>query len=646
MFYTLPQEVFELLAYEDVKSLSSVSKPLHSALANKIWKGICVDLGRGKATHRLDSEPMMRCAAALQHATPAIRHATQLTFRSELYIDSYDDVPCPDTLARHHELASPETESVGELRTFHFSRLCHAATSIVRSLSQGQLVGFSWDLGACVPSDLIQALAESQPRIPSLRFITGRACPGALGETLSSLDVSSFRGLMCISWRSPSSRRPAALSDMIRNNRGGLQELELDFGYGQDLLRMSTSPDGWTDQESLAWLEGMQRQFRGSPDDASLLDILAPGGIHKVPNPILPSLRILSLTGVDLGWRSDGVFIGPDKLTQVIDFGALESLTLRQCFRWDEFLQVLARSGRPIRLKALEVKCADELHGYRVLAEFLGCFKGLQHLFVNVAASSRFDHLWRGIAQHNDTLKRLVYHTRLSTGIFRQTIGTGFLNDSVDHGIPDLGFQTQDLDPAVNPLTTLNLECLGLPSRASSLQVLLKPYASKSTLKVLHIRQTGLSKMNHGSMAMVLPRSRLARQTMILHRTERGEEDEGLDYEDTWVKSADHQVLQGILNPSLHRLAEWAFGPQGIPSLQLIAFGDFAYRRNGWSLHNIFVCRSADKGSGDRAYRVFGARDKEHEDEWAPIVAPYWPFLEACPVGPLLRGLKRTPWEF
>lgn len=163
---------------------------------------------------------------------------------------------------------------------------------------------------------------------------------------------------------------------------------------------------------------------------------------------------------------------------------------------------------------------------------------------------------------------------------------------------------------------------------------------------MLHIRQTGVSKMNNGSLGMVLPRSKLVRETMILPRNERSEADEGFEYEDGSVKRAERQVLQGVLTPSFHDLAEWAFGPQGIPSLQIIAFGDFAYRRNGWSLHNIFVCRNADKGSAGRRYRVFDARDKEHEGEWAPIVEPYWAFLEACPVGPLLRGFKGTPWEF
>lgn len=165
--------------------------------------------------------------------------------------------------------------------------------------------------------------------------------------------------------------------------------------------------------------------------------------------------------------------------------------------------------------------------------------------------------------------------------------------------------------------------------------MLLRPFTAKSTLRVLHLRQTGSDKRRRGSLALDLHRQ----------RSDTDEAPDGLEFHDswggkvTWIKKANHAALQGILNRSFRSLVEWAFGPEGIPSLQLIACGDFAYRRNGKHLHNIFVCRNRDtaaSSSDGRPYRVFDPRDKEHELEWAPLVRPYWRFLEACPAGPLL----------
>jgi hypothetical protein len=115
------------------------------------------------------------------------------------------------------------------------------------------------------------------------------------------------------------------------------------------------------------------------------------------------------------------------------------------------------------------------------------------------------------------------------------------------------------------------------------------------------------------------------------------------------VKSAAPWALQDCLKDEFRRIVEWAFGRRGMPSLQLIAFGDFAHGRSGYGLHNIFIVRyKEDLGWGfiGRRYRVYDARDKEHEHEWAHIVRPHWAFLEACPVAPLMGTLQSAVRHF
>ncbi|KAK4173911.1 hypothetical protein QBC36DRAFT_193573, partial [Triangularia setosa] len=75
------------------------------------------------------------------------------------------------------------------------------------------------------------------------------------------------------------------------------------------------------------------------------------------------------------------------------------------------------------------------------------------------------------------------------------------------------------------------------------------------------------------------------------------------------------------------------FGPTGIPSLEVVAFGDFAHDRNRWILHNLFVCRS---NTSAKKYRVFDARDKTNEHGWIDTGCKYKNMLESCPAALLV----------
>ncbi|KAJ4294694.1 hypothetical protein N0V88_004924 [Collariella sp. IMI 366227] len=167
------------------------------------------------------------------------------------------------------------------------------------------------------------------------------------------------------------------------------------------------------------------------------------------------------------------------------------------------------------------------------------------------------------------------------------------------------------------------------------LQTLLEPFARKSSLRLLHLRQTGSDKMRGDTCCRALGFEPASQNDSYGWEVEK----------DIWevtdqvlavrVKSVSHDLLQDILKQPFRRLLDWAFGPDGIPSLEVVAAGDFAHGRNGYSLHNIFVCKnSKSKEAGGCGYRVFDARDEEHRHEWQALVMPFQQALEACPVGP------------
>ena len=96
--------------------------------------------------------------------------------------------------------------------------------------------------------------------------------------------------------------------------------------------------------------------------------------------------------------------------------------------------------------------------------------------------------------------------------------------------------------------------------------------------------------------------------------------------------------------PEIHELASWAFGPEGLPSLKVLAYGDFSYRGRrpnlvlaGFkSLDDSHIQESA-AGLSDLAYREVTKADVSEQE----ILYANAHFLEACPEDPLLYERNR-----
>ncbi|KKA19421.1 hypothetical protein T310_6597 [Rasamsonia emersonii CBS 393.64] len=92
------------------------------------------------------------------------------------------------------------------------------------------------------------------------------------------------------------------------------------------------------------------------------------------------------------------------------------------------------------------------------------------------------------------------------------------------------------------------------------------------------------------------------------------------------------------LSRSLHDLAQWAFGPDGLPSLRVIAHGDFLdegrYRK-----HNVLLCRDSGSSQGLNFRRVVGT---EMDELLLDLFEEYSDFLQACP--PSLDLYESNSW--
>ena len=88
----------------------------------------------------------------------------------------------------------------------------------------------------------------------------------------------------------------------------------------------------------------------------------------------------------------------------------------------------------------------------------------------------------------------------------------------------------------------------------------------------------------------------------------------------------DEEYMEAL--PAVRDFASWAFGPSGLPDLEVLAYGDFSFQGRQ---PNILLCRSGDDS-------VPGFRELKKEDRrlWE-LVQKNTDFLEACPEDYLLH---------
>jgi hypothetical protein len=99
--------------------------------------------------------------------------------------------------------------------------------------------------------------------------------------------------------------------------------------------------------------------------------------------------------------------------------------------------------------------------------------------------------------------------------------------------------------------------------------------------------------------------------------------------------SEDKQLPE--ISAAFDRFAQWAFGPSGFRSLQVLVLGDFSYRgRYSWG--NVLLCRKSDStpnlpgGIPDRNYPHLIKGDSEWD-----LLRKYDHALQACPIDLLLE---------
>lgn len=92
------------------------------------------------------------------------------------------------------------------------------------------------------------------------------------------------------------------------------------------------------------------------------------------------------------------------------------------------------------------------------------------------------------------------------------------------------------------------------------------------------------------------------------------------------------------LGKSFGDFAQWVFGPTGILSLRLLAFGDFSYRGR-FVKHNLLLCRRerpTQAATHETQNLYFRSVTVDDQELWE-LVEKHFDVLEACPADSLFK---------
>ncbi|KAL2866487.1 uncharacterized protein BJX67DRAFT_354930 [Aspergillus lucknowensis] len=451
-----------------------------------------------------------------------------------------------------------------------FTQIKNRVMAMLIRCREGSLTEFNWDLGICCPGPVLSddgILPRRQKNLETIRIINDSRCHG---HDYWLADFAKLKRLTWIplTWRSDFDALALGLEKFAHQ----LTLLELDIfenerkcgGYRPEYFKSEEERDR---PNYFAW------------------DIM--GLCVNQKKCVFHFLERLYLCGIPFD-------MAEMEMANAFNWSRLQSLHLRFCSGWGDFLQQVIGSGQRIHLKSLTMEPAPVLEspGEEVdaICSFLHGFTGLRNLFLSTNEEYGTLEIWRAVLNHKDTLKIFVHNQRVPADFWAE-------EDDLD-GLPPLDppqlpFTTQELemmedDPATNPLSQLDIEFLGLTFPPFELKCLLLPFTNKNTLKLLHIRQAGGYTDQYDSW--------------------------GIDPSDDVHPRASQDLVD---------FGNWVFGPNGIPSLKGLAFGDFSYGNRH--------CR-------DRYLTMIELTNP-------PLDVRFADELAACPQNEL-NSLHSYPWRF
>ncbi|KFZ17811.1 hypothetical protein V501_01554 [Pseudogymnoascus sp. VKM F-4519 (FW-2642)] len=509
---------------------------------------------------------------------------------------------------------------------------------LLEQLEDNTLKSFSWELGTCIPPHILGPwgyLPVKQTSLEALTLITGSKCHY---EDDGLLDLSQFRALRQISWIGlHSDSHFMDLQYALETNSKHLTHLRLEYVNEPDVSCFGDNHDTNDDDANIGdqgiyYRNYFAREALGLKRSAISLD-----------DVMFPSLSSLSLGCVPLKNAEEA-------LVHALNISGLRHLSLRQCPGMDNFLTEVAASGQILSLLSLEYTCGvGEYDMCAALEKIFSIAPNLTSLFLLLIGPTSTLEFWRALAHSRLPITRFIYHQRWMS--FDDNFRYYKEGDHSDLSLVPNDMNELEKAGEQHPFAQMNLEFLGLGADPPHIMRILRSPSTTKSLKLLHIRKSGSDMI--GSM---LSRSQISGYPDLMSDSEEMKIDDDRDSVlRDMLRARDSLSLRPALLESASSIRDgeskddseamvelrklprnviafshWAFGADGIPSLQVLAYGDFSFEGR-FKSENIILCRQAwtiPKEDTTLPFRPI----RESDINMMELVSENMDFLGACPV--------------
>ncbi|KAI5456731.1 hypothetical protein BGZ63DRAFT_428841 [Mariannaea sp. PMI_226] len=625
---------YQITDKRDLKNLSQVSKSFYDWTIPSLYHNVTI---QAPDEQSLDTIPFSNLLFKSARIQDALRHATSLRivagFAQKLERRCLHQDADSDALDSQEDDKSSDFENLlDDLPALQY--LANHSFRLLRCIPNGKLQSFmqvpcspgflkTWDLGVCVPVDLLDYdgyLPLHQRNIESLRLITDASChsPG-FSSQVHALD--SFKCLRRFSWTGIRTRDDfTSLQNAFKSHSEHLIELELDFVNWQKLKEI------WEDDYLI---------------EEHPFEDLVLGVACKAAGLRFPALERLSLSNLDMMSGAQGIACA-------FATASLQSLTFHRCPGWDDFLHHLFQFvGNQLHLQTLEVQ-SNSYDDDELIKSIIETVVGVHSLYLSLWNPRCTRDLWNTLPRHQENLKQFIFQVTTvveddESEFFEQTADLGDMsfsaNDASDWSQSNEYVDKDDEwfnDEFANPLGELELESIGLACAPRRLKEVLRPFADKTCLQLLHIRQSGECIGRFGSWAFDTNLADI--DTDDYANLPPGKHATQSDGSIRWVTlpSLDDFVVERITTEVFNDFASWVFGPNGIKSLQLLVYGDFSC--HGRYLDDMFMLQRRRAGrDGQTPFEWYDGKTERIPDI-EELLDRHPGFLEACPTDTLLRG--------
>lgn len=468
----------------------------------------------------------------------------------------------------------------------------------------------SWDVGTCFPNALLGEmgyLVTHQNCIRKLALITEGGCISGAPP------LKKFTNLRELSWKGVlSSDDCAALKAFLDLHHKRLVSLEVDF-------------IDWAEAASRLGLPDDEDENEDDEDDEDgltpLTDLILPER-KSDDKGFLPNLQTFSLSAASFkgSW---------DRLMDGFNLRSVKELRLLNCKHTAKLLDYMVRTNVSFQATKVELTLHhSEIDGLEWdVTHFLVPFDSLEDLFLMFDADYADRYYAEHILHHRDTLRRLVYHRRR----FCLDDKSPYREEYCDSTLEEME------DVVARILHVTKLESAGVCAEPSKLQNSFQSIASTvQSLKLLHLRFTGKAERkpkffkeseNYGDTLFLEGFVEAIRYGKAPPQRSPGPSE--AESRIRW------QQIQGENwredeEKEMEAFADWAFGRDGFPCLQVLASGDFSYGNRFADIQTLW-CRDTRGSRSNKTWRTVEQSDIAENE----LIDANMDMMSACPVSPL-----------